>query len=176
MDVLCFKNIKRIIMIRVRGFEKISLNIFADNILFNDVKEIYEKIKLPKRSTKSSAGYDIFSPIPFILQAGEEITLPLGFKVYMPEDEFFMIVPRSGLGFKYYTRLANTVGIIDSDYYGNTKNDGHCMAKIRNESSDKTICIEEGDAIAQGIFLKYLLADNDAANSERVGGFGSTDK
>ena len=163
-------------MTRVRGFEKVSLDIFADKGLLNDVKETYDRIKLPKRSTKYSAGYDIFSPIPFMLQAGEEISVPLGFKVYMPQDEFFMIVPRSGLGFKYYTRLANTVGIIDSDYYGNTKNDGHCMAKMRNESSDKTIYIEEGDAIAQGIFLNYLLADGDIADSERVGGFGSTGK
>jgi dUTPase len=130
-------------MIRVRGFEKISLNIFADNILFNDVKEIYEKIKLPKRSTKSSAGYDIFSPIPFILQAGEEITLPLGFKVYMPEDEFFMIVPRSGLGFKYYTRLANTVGIIDSDYYGNTKMMGIVWLKYAMKAQTRLFVLKK---------------------------------
>lgn len=162
-------------MNRIRGFEKVNLDIFAETMQHADAEKIYNRIKLPRRSTKCSAGYDIFSTINFDLDPGEEITIPLGFKVYMPQDEFFMIVPRSGLGFKYFTRLANTIGIIDSDYYGNKKNEGHCMCKIRNEGSS-FLYIEEGDAIAQGIFLNYLLADGDSIDSERVGGFGSTDK
>lgn len=164
-------------MTRVRGFEKVSFDIFAEKMPFADAKNVYKRIKLPQRSTKYSAGYDIFSTMDFDLDPREEFVLPLGFKVYMPQNEFFMIVPRSGLGFKYYTRLANTIGIIDSDYYGNKNNDGHCLVKIRNESShDEFLHINEGDAIAQGIFLNYLLADADNADSKRVGGFGSTDK
>ena len=167
-------------MDKIRGFEKVSFNCFYYGNSLPYDKKTYDRIKIPQRSTKYSAGYDIFSTINFDLDPKEEITFPLGFKVYMPQNEFFMIVPRSGLGFKYFTRLANTVGIIDSDYYGNKKNEGHCWIKIRNESKNDCLHIKEGDSIAQGIFMNYLLADGDSFTdknlAERGGGFGSTDK
>lgn len=137
---------------------------------------------LPKRATKMSAGYDFFSPVSFTLRPQETITIPLFIKAYMQPDEVLMIYPRSGHGFKYFIRLANSTGVIDSDYYGNEKNDGHIMLKIRNESQpnpadlNKVLFIEQGEAICQGVFTKYLLADNDSLETgdERVGGFGST--
>jgi len=70
----------------------------------------------------------------------------------------------------------NTVGIIDSDYYGNEKNEGHIMAKIANDNLMKPVTLEAGTAICQGVFSRYLLTEDDRTLSrERTGGFGSTD-
>lgn len=159
---------------KIRGFEKISENQFEKD--FKDFNISYEDLKLPKRATARAAGYDIYSPISFELKPGEDIVIPTGFKAYMLSDESLDIYPRSGMGFKYYIRLANTIGLGDSDYYNCESNEGHYFIKLRNEGSKPWI-IETGDAIGQGIFRKYLLADDDSfVGNKRVGGFGSTNK
>lgn len=137
----------------------------------------YDELKLPKRATLHSAGYDVFSPVGFVLEPGESVNVPTGFKAYMLEDEKLVFHPRSGLGFKYFVRLANTTGIGDSDYYNNSGNEGHYWVKIRNEGDDQVV-IECGTAIAQCMFEKYLLADGDNFDNgeTRIGGFGSTGK
>ena len=136
--------------------------------------DIEYEIKLPKRSTKESAGYDIFSPVDILLKPNEEIKVPTGLKVHMQKGEVLLIFPRSGLGFKYYTRLANTIGVIDSDYI-NSDNEGHMWVKLRNEG-DKDLFINQGDAFCQAIFMPFLLVDGDNFDDgeDRNGGFGST--
>lgn len=157
---------------RQRGFETVSLHQWEKDRGSSILR--IDEIKLPKRATKHSAGYDVFSTQDVILNPGDDVTMPLGWKTYMLENEFLMIIPRSGLGFKYYTRLANSTGIIDFDYYGNSGNDGHCWIKLRNEG-DKTLMIHSGDAIAQCIFTNFFLADgDDFEGNKRIGGFGST--
>jgi dUTP pyrophosphatase len=133
-----------------------------------------EDVRIPRRGTKMSAGYDFFSPYNFILDSGDEIKLPTGIKVDMEEDEVLLIMPRSSLGFKYYVRLANTTAVIDADYIG-SPNEGHIWLKMRNESSlPLTVCA--GDAIAQGIFMTYKTVDDEEeVTEERAGGIGSTD-
>jgi len=168
-------------MHRVRGFEKVSYEQFkkdiVDEFYLEDgeyIKQIYDELNLPTRATAHSSGYDIESTLTFDLAPNEEIKLPTGFKSYMQMDEWLMIIPRSGLGFKYYTRLANTIGNGDSDFYNNEGNQGHYWVKIRNEG-DKTLSIKRGDAIAQCLFQKYLIADDDNfKGNKRVGGLGST--
>lgn len=164
-------------MTKTRGFEKVSFERWdADNVITPLSKETWDEIKLPKRATSFSAGYDIYTPVDFTLKPTWEIKIPLGWKVYMLPNEYFTIIPRSGLGFKYYLRLANTTGLIDSDYYNNSGNEGHCWIKLRNEGSSD-LSVKAGEAIAQGIFQSYLLADGDSLNGEtRQGGFGSTSK
>lgn len=164
-----------------RGFRKISKEQYdkdfkdIQNELYPEDYLYYEEIKLPKRGTALSAGYDIFSTQSFTLDIGEEIKIPTGLKVFLNKDEFLGIYPRSGLGFKYYTRLANTVGVIDADYI-NSENEGHIWVKIRNEG-EKELTIYKREAICQAIFQKYLLVDGDKfEGEERTGGFGSTDK
>ena len=71
-----------------------------------------------------------------------------------------MIVVRSSMGFKYNIRLVNQVGIIDFDYYNNQNNEGHIFIKIQNEGTE-TVKFKAGEAIAQGIFLKYLITKSD---------------
>ena len=135
---------------------------------------LYEQIKIPKRATKGSAGYDIYSLFTFVLYPGETIYIPTGLRVQMDNDTVFMIYPRSGLGFKYRFQLDNTCGIIDSDYF-NSDNEGHIFVKMTN-CGHGMLEVEKGDAICQGIFMKYLLTDDDDTTGERNGGLGSTDK
>ena len=94
----------------------------------------------------------------------------------MREGWVLMIFPRSSLGFKYKLMLNNTVGIIDSDYFY-SDNEGHIFIKIINDNNEgKTVNIEKGTAFAQGIFLPFGITEDDCAEGERNGGFGSTDK
>ena len=107
--------------------------------------------------------------------AGCKPTLvPTGIKCEMPEDMYLELSVRSSCPLKHWLILANGVGIIDSDYYNNPDNEGHIFFQIIN-LSPFDIMLKKGDAIGQGIFKKYYLADDDAATAERQGGFGSTD-
>lgn len=170
------------INMKTRGFEYVSrqewlkaasksTNIYCDIIL--DYSE-YEHLELPQRKTSRSAGYDIISPFTFALQPGQDILIPTGFKAYMLHDDVLVFHVRSSHGFKNFIRLANTTGIGDSDYYNNLGNEGHYFIKLRNEG-DEVFEVYTGNAIAQCIFMKYLLADGDDYEGiERTGGFGST--
>ena len=156
----------------IRGFEIISKEQYNKD--FDKNMEII--IKLPKRSTKESAGYDVFAPFDIYLKPNEEIKIPTGLKAHMKCGEVLLVFPRSGLGLKYYSRLANTIGVIDSDYI-NSDNEGHILVKLRNEG-DKELFIKQGEAFCQMIFMPFLLVDNDnfENGNNRNGGFGSTTK
>ena len=156
----------------MRKFEKISEEQFE-----KDLKEVceYSDIEIPTRSTKHSAGYDFKSPISFALNPGDSKKVPTGIKASMNEDEFLAIFVRSSMGFKYNIRLCNQVGIVDSDYYNNPDNEGHIFVKIQNEGKE-AITINKGDRFAQGIFMNFLITDDDVAFGDRTGGFGSTNK
>lgn len=135
-----------------------------------------EEIRLPRRATAGSAGYDFFAPAAFELAPGETILLPTGVRARMDDGWVLMIFPRSGLGFKYRLQLNNTVGVIDSDYF-HAKNEGHIMLKLTNDSNEgKTLSVSAGDAVAQGVFMPYGITVDDDADGLREGGFGSTDR
>ena len=119
----------------------------------------------------------IVSPILITLKPGETIKIPTGIKCKIDRDYVLKLYPRSGLGFKYRLQLNNTVGIIDSDYYGNENNEGHIMAKITNDSNEnKTVEIKAGTGFMQGIFVEFGITVDDDADGVRTGGFGSTNK
>ena len=138
-----------------------------------------KKINLPERKTKFSAGYDFEAAEDCIVpayKAGMNPTLvKTGIKAYMLDDEMLCLYNRSSNPKKKGLVLANSVGIVDKDYYGNPDNDGHIMFAFYN-IKDEDVQIKKGDAIGQGIFQKYFVSDNDLAEGERVGGFGSTNK
>ncbi len=139
-----------------------------------DTETVYNGIQLPRRATAGSAGYDFFSTCDVCLQPGESVKIPTGIRAYMEEGWVLMLYPRSGLGFKYRMQLANTVGVIDSDYYG-SDNEGHIQIKITNDSRDgKELRIKAGDAFAQGVFTEFGITMDDETVSTRNGGFGST--
>ena len=170
-------------MNKIAKFEKVSFEQFKKDYIdcFSEcdeikIKEIYDSIKLPKRATKGSAGYDFYSPITFTLKPSECIKIPTGIRVKIEEGWFLANFPRSGLGFKYRLQLNNTVGIIDSDYY-NALNEGHIFSKITNATNEgKTIEVLKGQGFVQGIFIPFGITIDDEANEERIGGFGSTTK
>lgn len=110
-------------MNKIAQFHKVSFEQFKESwddsfpgASEEEIKEIYDQIKLPKRATRGSAGYDFFSPVDFELKPGETIKIPTGIRVFIESDWVLNIFPRSGLGFKFRLQMNNTVGIIDSDY------------------------------------------------------------
>ena len=145
---------------------------------FEIVEEYKDKgINLPVRKTKFSAGYDVEAAEDVVIPAykfGTNPTLiPTGLKAYCAEDEYYMLVNRSS-GPKKGFVMANSIGIVDSDYYNNESNEGHFYFQYFN-FSDKDLEVKKGDVIGQVIFQKYLTVDDDKAEGVRAGGFGSTD-
>ena len=136
-------------------------------------------IHIPERKTKYSAGYDFEAAEDVIIPSFKKGIAPTlvktGIKAYMADDEVLMLYNRSSNPKKKGLILSNSVGVIDKDYYENQDNDGHIMFAFYN-IKDEDIVIKKGDAIGQAVFQKYLITDNDNAQGERVGGFGSTNK
>lgn len=167
-------------MKRIAQFEKVSFSQFKsaleNRFSLAEIEEIYNNLKLPKRATKGSAGYDFFAPFDLNLKPGETLLVPTGIKVKMEVDWVLKLYPRSGLGFKYRLQLNNTVGIIDSDYYYSS-NEGHIFAKITNDSNEgKEVIVNASTGFMQGIFIEYGITVDDMVNEVRDGGFGSTTK
>ena len=138
-----------------------------------------KSINLPIRKTKYSAGYDIEAAedvvIPSFKKGMNPVLVKTGLKAYMQDDEMLLLYNRSSNPKKKGLILANSVGVVDKDYYGNVDNDGHIMFAFYN-IKDEDVEIKKGDAIGQAIFQKYLITDDDSAEGEREGGFGSTNK
>lgn len=181
-------------MKKIATFEKTSFYIFREG-LFDSVKKsnqnsrikfvtsefgfdsdkmekAYESVCIPKRKTKGSAGYDFVCPIDVELNPGEEVVIPTGIRCRIDDGWVLKIYPRSGLGFKYRCRIANTIPIIDSDYYY-SDNEGHILVDIVNEGNKKMI-LNTGDRFAQGIFVEFGITTDDETDGIRNGGFGST--
>lgn len=168
---------------RIAEFMKVSFEQYREACLDTygeasdqEIRKIYDKIKLPRRATSGSAGYDFFAPVSLKLEPGETLKVPTGIRAKMENDWVLKLYPRSGLGFKYRLQLNNTVGIIDSDYF-DSDNEGHIFAKITNDTNEgKTVNIPEGQGFMQGIFLEYGITIDDDVTDVRNGGFGSTSK
>lgn len=170
-------------MRRIAQFFKVSPEQFINSVKADfsqyteeEIKVMYDALKLPTRATRGSAGYDFFAPFSFTLAPGCTIKIPTGIRAKMEEDWVLKVYPRSGLGFKYRLQMNNTVGIIDSDYFY-SDNEGHIFIKMTNCSNEgKTVEVAQGTGFAQGIFLEYGITVDDAADAIRNGGFGSTTK
>ncbi|MCD7974909.1 MAG: dUTP diphosphatase [Phascolarctobacterium sp.] len=147
---------------KIRGFEKISK--YADI-----------EFTMPERKTKKSAGYDFCLPENVVLEQGKLKLVPTGVKAYMKDDEYLGMHIRSSIAIKKNIMLVNNVGIIDADYYNNEDNEGHIMLALLNNGREP-VMLNKNDRIAQGIFYKYLVTDDDARAEKTVrsGGLGST--
>ncbi len=159
----------------VGKFEKVSKRQYLDDLnkLVSYTEDGYEDIILPKRATVSSAGYDFVCPVDILLMPQEMVKIPTGIRCKMLDGYVLEIYPRSSFGFKHQMTLLNTVGIIDADYYG-ADNEGHIIIAIKN-NSDHDLHITKGERFAQGVFLAYYLAEEEAVDTKRTGGFGSSD-
>ncbi len=168
---------------RIAEFMKVSFEQYKEAYIDTygeapdqEILKVYEEIKLPRRATSGSAGYDFFAPLDLELAPGETLKVPTGIRAKMENDWVLKLYPRSGLGFKYRLQLNNTVGIIDSDYFY-SDNEGHIFAKITNDTNEeKTVKVPEGTGFMQGIFLEYGITLDDDVTDVRNGGFGSTTK
>ena len=172
-------------MEKIAKFSKVSLDEFKkacesfySNFPKEDANSLIEKlwneIKLPKRATKGSAGYDFFSPMGLAIPPKKSVKIPTGIRVQIDDGWVLKLYPRSSLGFKYRLQLDNTVGIVDSDYFS-SDNEGHIYAKITNDSNENmTVMISQGDGFMQGIFVQYGIVIDDETDRTRNGGFGST--
>ena len=175
---------------RIAHFETVSrqqYNNSIDKLVDSEHELTYvmdiEDIDIPKRGTKSSAGYDFISPVGFELAPGEQIIIPTGIRCKMYSDHVLKLYPRSSVGIKHNISFANTVPIIDADYY-NAKNEGHILLAFKNNNKHhwfnhkknkaNTWVVNAGDRICQGILLSYGITIDDNADTERNGGIGST--
>lgn len=150
----------------MRRFEVVK-----DEFIKYDIKDV----KMPIRATKHSAGYDMYSPIDVTIEPGQMQMIWTNVKAQFNDDEVLLLCVTSGMG-KHGVMLANTLGIIDSDYYSNEGNDGNIGIRLYNFSSEPYV-VKAGDKIGQGMFMKYLCVDNEEeVTSVRKGGFGSTVK
>lgn len=168
---------------KIRGFEVCS------QYLNND-------INLPIRKTKTSVGYDIeaacdttipsiwktiFNNIKIFISGKKEFEdfkptlVTTGLKSYFGDDEVLILANKSSFPLKKGLILANSIGIIESDYYNNDSNEGHLMFMYYNIGF-KDVTIKKGESAGQAYFQKFLIADNDKAEGIRTGGFGSTSK
>lgn len=145
---------------------------------FEVVKDEFRKnegeIKLPTRASEHSAGYDFYSPVDITIQPNEAVMIWTDVKAHMYYDNALFIIPRSSMG-KQPVMIANTVGLIDSDYYSNESNDGNIGFRLLNLGSTPYE-IKVGDRIGQGVFIKYGTIKDDVTTTKREGGFGHSGK
>ena len=169
-------------MRKVAKFEKVSWGQFQKDyvdtfgegktINMDDVKKIYDDIKLPCRKTRFSAGHDISIPFNITLPSKEKLMIPTGIRCKMDTDYVMIIAPRSSLGIKKGLRISNTIPVIDSDYY-DADNEGHIFVSVINDGKEP-IKFKVGDNIVQALFVPYGIADDNVVIAERTGGIGST--
>ena len=157
----------------VARFEKVSKKQFDIDIkeLLN-IEGNIDDVVIPFRATTGSAGYDFTCPVDITIKPNEMVKIPTGIRCYIEDGYVLHIYPRSSLGFKYQVCLANTVGIIDADYY-NALNEGHIIVALVNRGT-KEVVIKKGDRIVQGIFYKFYTACEEEVTGVRKGGFGSS--
>lgn len=148
---------------KIRGFEVVGKEFMKS-----------EDAIIPVRGDSRSAGYDFSTPVQVTIKPHESTLVWTNIKAYMLEDEVLELHVRSSIGIKKGLMLKNVTGIVDSSYYSNPSNDGNIGICLYN-NTNKEVVLEKGERIAQGIFQKYLIADNDITlNNERTGGIGST--
>ena len=176
-------------MQRMANFSKVSFNRFHDDWLdtFDALKDetdndklekhlrnIYNGIKLPKRATAQSAGYDFFSTMSFVLEPNDSIKIPTGIRCEMYDGWTMLLFIRSSLGFKHGLAMPTSVSVIDSDYF-DADNDGHIMVKLQNNGT-QSVRVNKGDGFVQGVFVPLGITLDDDTTTERTGGIGSTSK
>ena len=182
-EKVSYEQFKKDVLKMLKEDGNVDLNVFDASE--DNIKDIYNNINLPKRATDGSAGYDFFSPfeiyiqksLKFVSEYAQTMKFPTGIRVKMPKNVVLLLFPRSSLGFKYRLQLDNTIGVIDSDYYY-SDNEGHMWCKLTKGVEDKELKLNDGEAYMQGIFMNYLLTDDDSEDDKKVrnGGFGSTNE
>lgn len=179
-------------MERIAKFEKVPFDNWKGNVYWDEAwgfhkpgasplpfeeggrKLYYDAIRLPERSTKGSAGYDFFAPFDFTIKPGQTVEISTGIRARIEDGWCLVLLPKSGIGSRYFVRFANTVGLIDSDYYGSAYTGGQIKATMRVEQDREELSFKRGDKMFQGVFLPFGITEDDDADGIREGGHGST--
>ena len=174
---------------KVGAFEKVSYSEYAKAIkkiypdyTHDQLVHMYDSIKLPERQTSGAAGYDFYTTIPVVFRPGVIQKIPTGIKCKIEPGWWLSLMVRSSIGTKHNIRFANTVPVIDSDYYDCAANEGHIFLPLvmdiigPNGMTNLGFEVEAGERLCQGIFLPYGITTSDAVDTTRTGGFGSTTK
>lgn len=140
-----------------------------------NVKKIHKAAVLPRYATDGAACFDLHAiePQGHIIQGVPKL-VRTGLAFDVPEGWAMLIFSRSGHGFKNDVRLANCVGVIDSDYRGEV------MVKLtRDLSAANFISVNAGERIAQAMLVQVprveLVDVAELSDTDRgTGGFGST--
>lgn len=152
----------------MRCFEKVSTSEFKKYYS----EDLYD-FSLPVRSTRNSAGYDFFAVDEYVIKAHSCLKIVSGVKAQMNGDEVLYLFSRSSMAIKNNITLKNNVAVIDSDFYNNVDNEGNICFVLENNGNEDFV-IEKGTRFAQGVFMKYLVTDDDNCGGARNGGIGST--
>ena len=133
-------------------------------IKFNKLKP---DAQIPARSSAGSAGYDFYIYEDVTFYPGEYKLLSTHISVDMPGDIHMQLHARSSLYSKRGFEMPNSPGIIDSDYAD------AIFISLANRNNIP-VTLKKGDRVAQGVFLPYVLAAEDKATGDRLGGLGSS--
>lgn len=157
--------------------------VVAEDVVIPPIDFLIDKIRENGHETKRHKDYYGFIK-PYTLDELAAITkelkarptlVPTGIKCHMEPGQCLKLSMRSSSPLKYFLVLANPEGLIEPDYYNNQDNEGHIFFQIFN-LGPFAIELKKGDVIGQGRLTNYLLTDDDSAEGERKGGFGSTDE
>jgi dUTP pyrophosphatase len=157
--------------------------VVADDIIIPPSDFLLANIQNHLLETKRHEDYYGFIE-PLSLEELAEVTkelnarptlVPTGIKCQLDSNQYLELSVRSSTPLKHWLMLANGIGVIDSDYYENSSNEGHIFFQLIN-LSPFAIQLRRGDKIGQGIIRTYETVENDSADSMRNGGFGSTNE
>lgn len=136
------------------------------------IKRFDKSLPLPEYKTKGAAGFDLAARETTVIKSGQIERIPLNLVIATPKGHFMLLCARSST-YKLGLTMINGIGIIDSDFCG----DGDEFSLAVQNFTKKTVTIEKGARIAQGIFVKFTRAkwqEVSKMSAKTRGGFGST--
>lgn len=151
------------------------------------IKKLSETAKIPTYGTEGAAAFDMYADesdkatvcmqapyMYYYVAPHKNVSVPTGIAMAIPKGYVGLLFSRSGWARDESLRLANCVGVIDSDFRGN-------ITVVVHNDSDVPRIVNPNDRIAQMLIVKYevanLILSDELDETERgTGGFGSTGK
>ena len=137
------------------------------------IKKLHPDAKMPTYATDGSGCFDLYSCGHDCCTVGFPCSFRTGLAFEVPSGHVMLIFSRSGHGFNFGVRLANAVGCVDADYWGEV------MVKLANDHKGDALFLSAGDRIAQALVIpverySFEWTDELSETARGKGGFGST--